>query len=66
MSQVSAKDVMRLRDRTDMPMMDCKAALTEAAGDIEKAIGILKAKGHKFFDTKGERETPRAHRRVCR
>jgi elongation factor Ts len=57
MSQVSAKDVMKLRDRTDMPMMDCKTALTEAAGDIEKAVGILKAKGQKFIDKKGDRET---------
>ena len=38
MSQISAADVKKLRDRTDMPMMECKAALTEANGDMEKAI----------------------------
>jgi elongation factor Ts len=40
-----------------MPMMDCKAALTEANGDIEKAVAILKTKGQKFIDKKGDRET---------
>src|SRR6516164_6968354 len=42
MSQISAKEVMALRDRTNLPMMDCKAALTEAKGDMEKAIQILR------------------------
>ena len=42
---ISAKEVKALRDRTGAGMMDCKKALTEAAGDIEAAIDLLRAKG---------------------
>jgi elongation factor Ts len=42
---VSAGDVKALRDRTGAGMMDCKAALAESEGDIEKAIEILRVKG---------------------
>ena len=42
---ISAKDVKALRDRTGAGMMDCKKALTEAGGDIEAAIDLLRAKG---------------------
>jgi elongation factor Ts len=41
----SAADVKALRDRTGAGMMDCKAALTEAEGDVEEAIRILRKKG---------------------
>ena len=43
--EISAKDVKALRDRTGAGMMDCKAALTEAAGDVDKAVEILRVKG---------------------
>jgi elongation factor Ts len=43
--EVSAKDVKALRERTGAGMMDCKAALTEAAGDMDKAVDILRVKG---------------------
>jgi elongation factor Ts len=43
--EISAKDVKALRDQTGAGMMDCKAALTEAGGDMEKAIEILRVKG---------------------
>jgi elongation factor Ts len=43
--EISAKDVKALRDRTGAGMMDCKAALTESGGDVEKAIEILRVKG---------------------
>jgi elongation factor Ts len=43
--EISAKDVKALRDRTGAGMMDCKAALTEAGGDNDKAIEILRVKG---------------------
>ncbi len=39
------KDVMDLRAKTGVGMMDCKKALTEADGDMEKAIEILREKG---------------------
>lgn len=45
MATISAKDVKELRDRTGAGMMECKKALTEAGGDMEKAIDILRAKG---------------------
>ncbi len=41
----SAADVKVLRERTAAGVMDCKAALTEADGDMEKAIEILRVKG---------------------
>jgi elongation factor Ts len=43
--EISAKDVKALRDRTGAGMMDCKAALTEAGGDMDKAVEILRVKG---------------------
>jgi elongation factor Ts len=42
---VPAADVKALRDRTGAGMMDCKAALAEAEGDIDRAIEILRVKG---------------------
>lgn len=41
---ISANDVKTLRDRTNAPMMECKAALNEANGDMDKAIDILRKK----------------------
>jgi elongation factor Ts len=43
--QISAKDVKALRDRTGAGMMDCKKALTESGGDVDKAIEWLRVKG---------------------
>jgi len=42
---VTAADVKALRDRTGAAMMDCKAALSEAEGDVDRAIEILRVKG---------------------
>lgn len=42
---VSAADVKRLRDLTGAGMMDCKAALTESGGDLDRAQEILRTKG---------------------
>jgi elongation factor Ts len=44
-SDISAKDVKALRERTGAGMMDCKAALQEASGDMDKAVDILRVKG---------------------
>ncbi len=41
----TAKDVMRLREMTGVGMMDCKKALTDAEGDFDKAIELLREKG---------------------
>jgi len=43
--QITAKMVKELRDKTGAPMMDCKQALGEASGDMEKAIDFLRLKG---------------------
>ncbi|MEV4820854.1 translation elongation factor Ts [Micromonospora sp. NPDC049274] len=47
MSQITAADVKKLRDLTGAGMMDSKKALTEAEGDFDKAIEILRVKGAK-------------------
>ena len=44
-TMISAKDVKKLRDMTGAGMMDCKRALTETDGDLEKAVDLLRAKG---------------------
>jgi elongation factor Ts len=55
-STITAADVKALRDRTGAGMMDCKAALTETDGDIDKAIELLRVRlGDKALKV-GERE----------
>lgn len=54
---VSAADVKRLRDETDAPMMECKAALEEAGGDFDKAKEILREKGQAAAAKRGDRST---------
>lgn len=56
MNTISAQDVKNLREMTGAGMMDCKAALTEANGDIEKAIEILRLKGQKLSVKRADRE----------
>lgn len=55
MANFSAADVKRLRDATGAGMMDCKAALDEAAGDFDKAVEILRVKGEAKNVKRGER-----------
>lgn len=45
MATITAKDVAALRAQTGLGMMDCKKALVEAEGDMEKAVKILREKG---------------------
>ena len=52
---ISAQDVKTLRERTGAGMMDCKNALQEAGGDIEKAIELLRVKGQASAAKRGER-----------
>jgi elongation factor Ts len=52
---ISAKTVKELRDKTSAGMMDCKKALQEANGDIEKAIESLKQKGLASANKKSSR-----------
>jgi elongation factor Ts len=53
---ISASDVKRLRETTGVGMMDCKAALTEAGGDFDQAIEILRKKGQKVAAKRADRE----------
>jgi len=53
---ISASDVKKLRDITGAGMMDCKKALTEANGDTEKAIEVLRLKGQKLSAKRADRE----------
>jgi len=53
---ITAADVNTLRQRTGAGMMDCKKALTEANGDFEKAIDILREKGQKVAANRSGRE----------
>jgi elongation factor Ts len=54
-TEIAAKDVKALRDRTGAGMMDCKKALTEAEGDVERAIEILRVRQGKKIQDLGER-----------
>jgi elongation factor Ts len=56
MSTISAADVNKLRQMTGAGMMDCKKALTEAEGDFEKAIEILRKKGQKVSASRSDRD----------
>jgi elongation factor Ts len=58
MANISAADVKKLRDMTGAGMMECKKALTEADGDFDKAIELLRIKGAaKAEKRSGERQT---------
>ena len=47
MANYTAADVKKLRELTGAGMMDCKKALDEAEGDVDKAVEILRVKGQK-------------------
>ena len=54
--EISASAVKQLRDTTGAGMMDCKKALTEANGDFEQAIEILRKKGQKLSLKRADRD----------
>jgi elongation factor Ts len=54
--EIPAKLVKELRERTGAGFSDCRAALVEAAGDLEKAINILRKKGQAAAAKKAQRE----------
>jgi elongation factor Ts len=55
MADISAKDVKALRDQTGAGMMDCKKALVEAEGNLDKAVEILRVKGQAQAAKRGGR-----------
>ena len=54
--EIPAKLVAELRARTGAGMMDCKKALEETGGDLEKAVDVLRARGAAKADTRAGRE----------
>lgn len=54
---ITAQDVNKLRQMTGAGMMDCKKALTEADGDFDKAVELLRKKGQKVSASRADRET---------
>lgn len=57
MAEISAATVMKLRKISGQGMMDCKAALGESNGDMNKAVEILRKKGFATLAKRAERET---------
>lgn len=54
---ITASAVKGLREKTGLPLMDCKKALTETAGDEEAAIQWLRERGAQVLSGRGDRET---------
>ena len=61
MAEVTAKLVAELRKLTSAGLMDCKKALTETDGDIEKAVDVLRAQGTIKAAEKGRSRSQRGH-----
>jgi elongation factor Ts len=57
MANYSASEVKKLRDLTGSGMMDCKKALEESDGDLDKAVELLRIKGAKDVDKRAGRST---------
>ncbi|MGI9454534.1 MAG: translation elongation factor Ts [Pirellulales bacterium] len=57
MAAVTAAAVMALREKTGLPMMECKKALTECGGDTEQAVEWLRKQGVKTQAMRADRET---------
>jgi elongation factor Ts len=57
MANISAAQVKELREKTGAPMMDCKHALTEAKGDLDQAVVLLRKKGVSVAAKKAMRAT---------
>ena len=61
--EISSGMVKALRDKTGLPMMECKKALAEAHGDEKQAVELLRKKGHAQLSKRAGRET--AHGRLA-
>jgi elongation factor Ts len=57
MAEISAAAVKAFRERTGLPLMDCKRALEEAGGDEEQAVEVLRKRGQQLADKRSDRET---------
>ena len=57
MAEITAAAVRTLRERTGLPMMDCKKALQDAGGDGDKAVELLRKAGAKMMEKRAGRAT---------
>ncbi len=57
MAEISAAAVKALRDKTQLPLMECKRALAESGGDEEQAIRLLRESGKKTMAARSDRST---------
>ncbi|MCX5923535.1 MAG: translation elongation factor Ts [Candidatus Dependentiae bacterium] len=57
MTKVSLESIQKLRNMTGLGMLDCKKALEEANGDIEKSIELLRKRGTALADKRADKET---------
>jgi len=57
MTKVSLESIQKLRNITGLGMLDCKKALEEANGDIEKSIELLRKRGTALADKRADKET---------
>jgi elongation factor Ts len=57
MAQITAAAVKAFRERTGLPLMDCKKALQEADGNEDQAIEVLRKRGQQLADKRSDRET---------
>lgn len=57
MSKVSLDAIQKLRSMTGLGMLDCKKALEEASGDLEKAIDLLRKRGAALAEKRADRDT---------
>ena len=55
-TEITSKMVADLRERTGAGMMECKKALAATAGDVEKAVDLLRLQGMKSAEKKADRE----------
>ncbi len=56
MANITAAEVNTLRKMTGAGMMDCKKALIESEGDLDKAVDILRKKGQKVASKRADKE----------
>ena len=57
MSQITLEEIRSLREQTSAGVMDCKKALEEAGGDVDKAITLLQERGLRLASKKSDRST---------
>ena len=57
MSQISLEAIRSLREQTSAGVMDCKKALEEAGGDVDRAIALLQERGLRLASKKSDRST---------